>query len=412
MDMRDGFEGQMVRGKWRPAFAVTLLCAVVPSIAATVPSMAASRVCRLLETELAATSGSRGSPAQIRKYDAAIVRQGGEITKARGRARASGCGFSLFGANVSECAAINAAIDRMNGNLDTLQRKRAQLAGGGSRRERARIVASLDANNCGERASAGRNALQAGSEIRGAYLSGQLGGDGDRPRGTFDEPEAVDQAAVNSRIIRPALSGTQRAGEYRTLCVRTCDGYFFPMSNAATFGDFERDQKNCESSCPGTDIRLFYTRGMSDEPATMISSANGKPYSELPTAFLYKRTDMARPPACGCNAARNFQIIAGSPRAGYQGEADGETRSKQAEGPAAVQPRASETSSFVTMPAIEPVPSTGPETQASAAAPAAAIRPTAPADPEDRKVRAVGPAFLPDPSAAIDLRAPAPRKVR
>ncbi|RVD49639.1 DUF2865 domain-containing protein, partial [Mesorhizobium sp. M2D.F.Ca.ET.140.01.1.1] len=45
--------------------------------------------------------------------------------------------------------------------------------------------------------------------------------------------------------------------EFRTVCVRTCDGYFFPMSNAASYGDFERDQKNCESSCPGTDMRVF-----------------------------------------------------------------------------------------------------------------------------------------------------------
>ncbi|RVB28598.1 hypothetical protein EN904_24150, partial [Mesorhizobium sp. M7A.F.Ca.CA.001.07.2.1] len=32
--------------------------------------------------------------------------------------------------------------------------------------------------------------------------------------------------------------------------------------------------------------------------------------------------------------------------------------------------------------------------------------------PEQRKVRVVGPTFLPDPSAAIDLQAPAPKAVR
>ncbi|RWG39294.1 MAG: hypothetical protein EOQ59_12005, partial [Mesorhizobium sp.] len=32
--------------------------------------------------------------------------------------------------------------------------------------------------------------------------------------------------------------------------------------------------------------------------------------------------------------------------------------------------------------------------------------------PEQRKVRVVGPAFLPDPSAAIDLQAPAPKTAR
>ncbi|RUW42870.1 hypothetical protein EOA36_34975, partial [Mesorhizobium sp. M8A.F.Ca.ET.021.01.1.1] len=32
--------------------------------------------------------------------------------------------------------------------------------------------------------------------------------------------------------------------------------------------------------------------------------------------------------------------------------------------------------------------------------------------PEQRKVRVVGPTFLPDPSAAIDLQAPAPKTVQ
>ena len=37
---------------------------------------------------------------------------------------------------------------------------------------------------------------------------------------------------------------------------------------------------------------------------------------------------------------------------------------------------------------------------------------TAEAPDDDRKVRVVGPAFLPDPEEAIDLRAPAPTAVR
>ena len=45
----------------------------------------------------------------------------------------------------------------------------------------------------------------------------------------------------------------------------------------------------------------------------MTSSVTGRPYSDLPTAYLYKQSNMPRPPACGCNAAQNFQIIAGNP---------------------------------------------------------------------------------------------------
>ncbi|RWF60985.1 MAG: DUF2865 domain-containing protein, partial [Mesorhizobium sp.] len=44
------------------------------------------------------------------------------------------------------------------------------------------------------------------------------------------------------------------------------------------------------------------------------SSATGRPYSELPTAYLYKQANYSRPPQCGCNAqAENFSIIGGNP---------------------------------------------------------------------------------------------------
>lgn len=194
-------------------------------------------------------------------------------------------------------------------------------------------------------------------------------------------------------------------GEFRTTCVRTCDGYFFPMSNAASVGDFERDQKNCRSSCPGTEIQVFYSRGMGDDSADMTSSVTGRPYSELPTAYLYKQPNLSRPPACGCNAAQNFQIIGGNPPSQQQSR-------PQTEG-----------APFILVPASKPDPGADPETLANAAGgldrdaiKRLAVKPvTSPVStlpPEQRKVRVVGPTFLPDPSAAIDLQAPVPKSVR
>ncbi|RVC67568.1 hypothetical protein EN759_14895, partial [Mesorhizobium sp. M00.F.Ca.ET.038.03.1.1] len=40
------------------------------------------------------------------------------------------------------------------------------------------------------------------------------------------------------------------------------------------------------------------------------------------------------------------------------------------------------------------------------------VSPVSMLPPDQRKVRVVGPAFLPDPSAAIDLKAPAPKSAR
>ncbi len=382
----------MMGGGWKLTRVAALLGAVaLPAIALGQPQPA-SRFCRQLEADLAAASGG-GKPALVRKYDDAISRQREQLSKARDRSRDASCGFSLFSRNVNECAALNATIDRMNANLDALESKRARLAGGGSRRDRARILAALDANGCRGGTVAPRRApmQEANGENGNANLFDQIFGRGSRQLDTLDQPDDPGEDRNIRRVINqgevPDFPSV--GGEFHTTCVRTCDGYFFPMSNAASLGDFERDQKNCESSCPGTEMQVFYSRGMDDDSASMTSSVTGRPYSELPTAYLYKQSDMSRPPACGCNAARNFKIIAGNPPSPGPSQAD------------------TQATPSILMPAAKPGPAADPETLANTEGALAAKPVTSPpAPPEQRKVRVVGPAFLPDPAAAIDLQAP------
>ncbi|WP_027052007.1 DUF2865 domain-containing protein [Mesorhizobium erdmanii] len=394
------------------AHAAMLLGLLLSGATITEPQ-AASRVCRQLEADLAAASrGGDGGPAMIRKYDAAIDRQREQISKARDQASNAGCGFSLFSRNVNRCAGLNATIERMNANLDGLQAKRAQLAGGGgSRRDRGRILAALDANGCPDDTVAPRrDPLQEadrGEEDGTANLFDQLFGNDNQQSDPLDQSEGSGEGRNVRRILnQPGIPDfPSSGGEFHTTCVRTCDGYFFPMSNAASVGDFERDQKNCESSCPGTEMQVFYSRGMDDDSASMTSSATGRPYAELPTAYLYKQTNVSRPPACGCNAAQNFQIIGGNPPPPQQSQPE------------------TDAATFVPVPASKPDPGADPETLANMeggldreAIKRLSAKPVTPpvsaVPPEQRKVRVVGPTFLPDPSAAINLQAPAPKAVQ
>ncbi|MER8422610.1 DUF2865 domain-containing protein [Mesorhizobium sp. M1403] len=404
----------MTGARWKLMQAAALLGAVVLSGIAITQAQAGSRLCRQLEADLAAASrGGGGKPALLRKYDDAIVRQRQQISKAVSQSSSAGCGFSLSRRNVNACAALDDTIDRMAANLDSLQAKRAELAGGGSRRDRARILASLDANGCHDDAAPPKPApVREASREHGNrnLLDELLGSDLNEP-GASDQLEEPNQAEELSqpRDIRTMLNNaddiSQPHGQFRTMCVRTCDGYFFPMSNAASLGDFERDQKNCESSCPGTEMQVFYTRGMNDDSASMTSSVTGRPYGELPTAYLYKQSDMPRPPACGCNAGQNFEIIAGNPPTPEQSEAK------------------LETTPIIPLPVARPDPGADPETLANAeggldreAVRRLAVKPvpspTSLLPPEQRKVRVVGPTFLPDPAAVIDLQAPDPRAVQ
>lgn len=405
----------MIGGGWKLAHLAALLGALALSVVAVTEPQAASRVCRQLEAELAAASnGGGGGSAILRRYDDAIDRQREQLAKVRGRASDANCGFSLFSRNVNQCAALNSTIERMNANLDALQAKRARLAGGGSRRDRSRILAALDANDCRDDTIAPRHApVQEANRDNGLGNDGgngnlfeQLFGGGSHQldSDTLDQPDDPGEERNIRRVLnQPGVPDFPSVGgEFHTSCVRTCDGYFFPMSNAASLSDFERDQKNCESACPGTEMQVFYSRGMDDDSANMTSSVTGRPYSELPRAYLYKQTNIPRPPTCGCNAAQNFEIIGGNPPDPSQAN--------------------TETTPFVPMPVAKPDPGADPETLANmeggldrdaikrlSAKPVTS--PVSALPPDQRKVRVVGPAFLPDPGAAIDLQAPARKAV-
>ena len=73
---------------------------------------------------------------------------------------------------------------------------------------------------------------------------------------------------------------------YRTVCVRMCDGYYFPVSFSVTPDRFERDRQSCENSC-GAEGRLFVYRNPGGEPDDM-QDLQGRPYRQLRTAFLYR----------------------------------------------------------------------------------------------------------------------------
>ena len=82
---------------------------------------------------------------------------------------------------------------------------------------------------------------------------------------------------------------------YRTLCVRLCDGFYFPISPATPQSRFARDADACSASC-GSEARLFYHPNVGGNVDTMVG-LTGMAYSALPNAFKYRQ---ALVPSCGC----------------------------------------------------------------------------------------------------------------
>jgi hypothetical protein len=83
---------------------------------------------------------------------------------------------------------------------------------------------------------------------------------------------------------------------YRTVCVRLCDGAFFPLSFSTTRENFDADAARCDKTCAGS--RMFFYKNPG-ETLDDMEDLKGQPYKKLPTAFLYRTTYDA---GCKCRA--------------------------------------------------------------------------------------------------------------
>ncbi len=92
-----------------------------------------------------------------------------------------------------------------------------------------------------------------------------------------------------------APKGPAVAGSYRTICVRTCDGFYFPVSWSVKAEDVERDAGACARLCPGSPTELFSYR--SDEEVDAARGSTGRLYKDLPTAYAFRAK---QDPACAC----------------------------------------------------------------------------------------------------------------
>jgi len=124
----------------------------------------------------------------------------------------------------------------------------------------------------------------------------QLFGLGD-PKPVVMSPVQRVIAAPNSgsRDGEPARSSTRkrqsedegRGEAVQTLCVRTCDGYYWPIRYPARRSDLARDAGICQATC-GADTKLYTRAGPGTEPEEM-KSADGSSYGASPTAFAYRK---------------------------------------------------------------------------------------------------------------------------
>ena len=254
-----------------------------PAPPAAVPTAPGGRnpVCLRMESQLAMIErGGAVDPAkaeQIRRYEEAAGKQQAELDRLGQQSQRYGCQgggfFSLFSGQSPQCGPLNNQMQQVRASLDRLLADIQRLQGNTGEREGERrgVLAALGQNDCG-------------AQYR-QYASAPQGG-------FFEQLFGVVPAAPTF------FGGAQSAGTYRTLCVRTCDGYYFPISYATVPGRFADDEQTCQRLCPAAEAALFSHRNPGEDVSRAISTS-GKLYSELPTAFSYRKQ---LSPSCSCRA--------------------------------------------------------------------------------------------------------------
>jgi hypothetical protein len=258
--------------------ALAALAASIVAFSADV-ALAQNAECARLQQAIAARRGSSGSQG-------AVERQRAELSRTSAYARSLGCEnrkFLFFGSEPpAQCGDLNGQISRMQANLADLQAR----AGGGA----GDLVARYNAE-CGHaQPSAPGNVFEAlfgGMAKFGApqdqepQTDARFEDHGDQPR----------QSAPSSGEKGPVQA---HSGSY-AVCVRTCDGSFFPVSYSGAGSRADSLEDVCRSLCPNADMAIYsFPFGGTVEEA---ASPTGEPYANLPNAGKFEK---AYDSSCSC----------------------------------------------------------------------------------------------------------------
>ncbi|MBV8568098.1 MAG: DUF2865 domain-containing protein [Methylobacteriaceae bacterium] len=91
----------------------------------------------------------------------------------------------------------------------------------------------------------------------------------------------------------------------RAVCVRLCDGYFFPVGDVRDQASLQAQEAMCSGLCPDAPTRLYTVPPGADGIEGAVSR-DGHPYSALPVALRYTH---AVDDACTCRRNNQQQAL-------------------------------------------------------------------------------------------------------
>lgn len=173
--------------------------------------------------------------------------------------------------NSPQCKDLARQVDVSKRRLGELEAQRQGLIGGRSYQDD--IVRELARNNCGAN-----------------YVDQARRRDGGGGMWSDDD-------AIGTNNWTP--QGGNGAETFKTVCVRLCDGYYFPVSFSTLPSHFPQDAEVCASKCAAP-TELYYHRNPGAAMEQAVALQSSEPYTKLKTAFRYRKEFVN---GCSCKEA-------------------------------------------------------------------------------------------------------------
>lgn len=192
------------------------------------------------------------------------------------------------------CVDLAHQKEQAHRQVSDLESQRQQIIGTSERSYRDDIVRELARNNCGA------NYVQEARRLDRGLLSG-----------IWQDEE--DSGYSNNWT---PFGGTPSYTTYRTVCVRLCDGYYFPVSFSTLPSHFQQDATVCHAKCSAP-AELYYYQNPGAAMDQSVALSTQEPYTSLKTAFRYRKGLV---PGCSCKQAE--YAPQSKPQDGAQAEGD------------------------------------------------------------------------------------------
>ena len=191
------------------------------------------------------------------------------------------------------CVDLAQQREQAQRRLADLEAQRQQIISSSERSYRDDIVRELARNNCGA-----NYAQEARRQSRGPFSS------------IWEDDEGGGYGNGWSPFGAPSYA------TYRTVCVRLCDGYYFPVSFSTLPSHFEQDAAVCQSKCAAP-VELYYYQNPGAAVDQSVALRTQEPYTSLNTAFRYRKELV---PGCSCKEAE--YVPPEAPEGGKRAEGD------------------------------------------------------------------------------------------